>query len=91
MYMKKLPALLLASVTMLGLGVGSAFAQGTSGYAFPNFWGTQASQVPSASTASGAQGTAASGAQGAAIHAYATQTSQDTYLFPPNPNSGSGS
>jgi hypothetical protein len=71
---------LLAAVTVLALGAAPAFAANTSGYEFPDFWGTaRAQQAPASAQAR---------ADGAPIHAYVTQSSHGTWLFPPNPNGG---
>ncbi len=73
---------LLTAVVAIGLGITPAFAANNSGYAYPNFWGTQpaAQQVPTAN--------APAQWNGATIDTYATQSSQGTWLFPPTPNSG---
>ena len=71
--------LMLAAV--LSLGVGSAFAADApqNGYAFPNFWGTDATQQVPATNAPAA-------ANGAAVGVFATHSGHPgTYLFPPNP------
>ena len=73
--------MILAAV--LSLGVGSAFAadapQNGSGYAFPNFWGTESTQQAPATNDPPA-------ANSATVGVYATHSGQHgTYLFPPNP------
>lgn len=77
---------LLAAVAAMGLGIAPAFAadmQSNSGYVFPNFWGTAAvQQAPAAK--------APAQSQGSSIGTYTTQSSQGTWLFPPNPNGGNG-
>jgi hypothetical protein len=79
---------LLAAVTALGLGIAPAVAadansaSAVSGYVYPGFWGTPAGQ--SSSSAAAPKGT-----DGSAIGTYATETSHGTWLFPPDPNSGS--
>ena len=78
-------AMLLAAVTALGLGVAPAFAadvQSNSGYVYPNFWGTEATQQQVPATKAPVQ------SSGATIGVYATQSSHGTWLFPPNPNGG---
>jgi hypothetical protein len=77
--------MLLAAVTALGLGVAPAFAadvQSNSGYVYPNFWGTEATQQQAPAAQAPVQ------SSGATIGVYATQSSHGTWLFPPNPNSG---
>jgi hypothetical protein len=75
---------LLAAVAALGLGVAPAFAadmQSNGGYRYPDFWGTETvQQAPAAK--------APAQSNGAAVGVYATQSSDGTWLFPPNPNSG---
>ncbi len=75
---------LLAALAALGLGIAPAFAadlSGNSGYTYPDFWGTDAvQQVPAAKTPVQSNG--------ATVGTYATQSSQGTWLFPPNPNGG---
>ena len=76
--------MLLAAVTALGLGVPPAFAadvQSNSGYMYPNFWGTEATQQAPAAKAPAQS-------SGETIGVYVTQSSHGTWLFPPNPNSG---
>lgn len=75
---------LLAAVAALGLSIAPAVAAdaNTSGYVYPDFWGTAPAQ--SSSSAAAPKGT-----DGPAIGTYATQTSHGTWLFPPDPNSGS--
>ena len=75
---------LLAAVAALGLGIAPAFAadlSSNSGYAYPNFWGTETAQQQAPAKASAQS-------SGATIGVYATQSSHGTWLFPPNPNSG---
>ena len=74
----------LAAVAAVGLSIAPAFAadvQGNSGYTYPDFWGTEAVQ-PAPAAKAPAQ------SNGATIGAYVTQSSQGTWLFPPNPNGG---
>jgi hypothetical protein len=74
----------LAAAAVISLGMGVAFAQSSpsaSGYVYPNFWGNQAAQTAP-------QGHVAPQSSGDAISTYVTQTSQGTWLFPPNPNNG---
>jgi hypothetical protein len=74
----------LAAVAAMGFGVAPAFAadmQSNSGYTYPNFWGTAAAQQAPAAKAP-------THSSGASIGVYATQSSQGTWLFPPNPNGG---
>jgi hypothetical protein len=77
---------LLAAVAAVGFGIAPALAAGTSnnsGYAFPDFWGNVPAQQKVTSAPAPNQ------AGGASIGIYHTQTSHGTWLFPPNPNSGS--
>jgi hypothetical protein len=72
---------LLAAVAAVGLGIGPAFAaDSNSGYAYPDFWGTDAAQqAPAANVPAQANS--------ATVGTYATQSSQEgTWLFPPSPN-----
>jgi hypothetical protein len=77
-------SILFSAVAVLGLGIAPAFAAadtGTSGYAYPGFWGRQqAQQVPNSA--------GANKADGPAIHAYATHTDDGIWLFPPDPYGG---
>jgi hypothetical protein len=75
---------LLAVAVTLGLGAAPALAAGpvnSSGYEFPDFWGDAAAQQTTTARA-------ASQADGATVGTYVTQTDHGTWLFPPNPNSG---
>jgi hypothetical protein len=75
---------LLAAVAAIGLGIAPAFAadmQSNSGYMYPDFWGTEAAQQAPAAKAPVQS-------NGATIGTYAAQSSQGTWLFPPNPNGG---
>ena len=77
---------LLAAAATVGLGIAPALAAGPSndsGYAFPDFWGNPPAQQKVTTTPVPNQ------AGGAPIGIYHTQTSHGTWLFPPNPNSGS--
>lgn len=79
MHSNKLSTLLFAAAAMLGVGITSAFAA-TSGYQYPDFWGTQAVRhVPN------------DPANGGTVGAYVTQSNQGTWLFPPNANQGANS
>ena len=75
---------LLAAVAAIGFGIAPAFAadlSSNSGYEYPDAWGTEtAQQVPAAK--------AQAQSNGATVGTYATQSSQGTWLFPPNPNGG---
>jgi hypothetical protein len=79
--------MLLAAVAAVGLGITPAFAadmQSNSGYTYPDFWGAEAAQqAPVAETPVQSIG--------ATIGTYVTQSSQSTWLFPPNPNGGANS
>jgi hypothetical protein len=78
---------LLAAVAAVGLGIAPALAadmQSNSGYMHPDFWGTEAAQQAPA-------GKAPVQSNGATISTYVTQSSQGTWLFPPNPNGGASS
>jgi hypothetical protein len=82
---KTMRTTLLAAVTALGLGAAPAFAadvQSNSGYVYPNFWGSEATQQRAPAAQAPVQ------SNGATIGVYATQSSHGTWLFPPNPNSG---
>jgi hypothetical protein len=75
---------LLAAVAMLGLGVAPALAAGpsnNSGYEFSDFWGDIPAQqtIPSQAPAR---------TDGTSVGTYVTQTNHGTWLFPPNPYSG---
>ena len=75
----------IAAVAALGLGIAPAFAadmQSNSGYAYPNFWGTNTAQQQAPAAKTPAQ------TSGSSIGVYATQSGHGTWLFPPNPNSG---
>ena len=75
---------LLAAVAAVGLSIAPAFAAdmgSNSGYMYPDYWGTEtAQQAPAAKPV--AQSDAAT------VGTYVTQSSQGTWLFPPNPNGG---
>jgi hypothetical protein len=73
----------LAAAAVSALGVGSAFAQGIAGgYAYPDFWGNQATQAAP-------QAHAAAPSNGDTVGTYVTHSSNaGTWLFPPNPNNG---
>jgi hypothetical protein len=75
---------LLAAVAAVGFGIAPAFAadmQSNSGYVYPDFWGASpAQQVPVAKVPAQSNG--------ATIDTFVTQSSQGTWLFPPNPNGG---
>lgn len=67
---------LLAAVASFGLGIAPALAaQG--GYAYPDFWGTQATQQQVPSTAK----------KDAPVGAYFTHSNQGTWLFAPDSTS----
>lgn len=80
--------MLLAAVTALGLGIAPAVAADAnsasvaSGYVYPGFWGT-------ASVHAAPSAAAPTQSDGSAIGTYATETGHGTWLFPPDPNSGS--
>jgi hypothetical protein len=74
----------LAAAAVVSLGMNVAFAQSSpsaSGYVYPNFWGNQAAQTAP-------QAHAGPQSSGESISTFVTQTSQGTWLFPPNPNNG---
>ena len=75
---------LLAAVAAVAFGIAPAFAadmQSNSGYAYPDFWGTEPThQVPLAKVP--AQPNSAT------IGTFVTRSSPGTWLFPPNPYSG---
>jgi hypothetical protein len=75
--------MVLAAATVLALGAGNTFAQGTAGgYVYPDFWGNQA--APAAP-----QARAAAPSNGDAVGTYVTHSSNaGTWLFPPDPNNG---
>ncbi len=75
--------LFLAAATVLGLGVGSAYADGgvpASNTTFTQFPGVLSS-VPHAPAAAPTQ-------DGRGVQDYAAQSSRGTWLFAPNPNGG---
>ena len=78
---------LLAAVAAVGFGIAPAFAAdmpSNSGYAFPDFWGTEPThQVPLAKVPAQLNS--------ATIGTFVTRSSPGTWLFPPNPNGGANS
>ena len=76
--------MILAAAAALSLGVGSAYANESDaqagGYVYPNY------QFPTHNTPP-----AAAAQNGQGIGAYVTNSSQGTWLFPPNQNQGNGS
>ena len=86
--------MLLAAAAALSIGVGSAYADGGDG-AIDNTYFTELpgvvaqAQVPDAPVyAQSGQAQSQQAQNGQGVHAYVTQSSHGTWLFPPNPNGG---
>jgi hypothetical protein len=81
----KVSTLMLATVATLGIGISSAFAQGSaaeSGYVYPDFWGTAATQPAP-------QGHIVAQPNGDSVGTYVTHSEHNgTWLFPPDPWDG---
>ena len=74
--------MIIAAAATLGLSVAPAFADNTSGYVYPNFWGDNAQQQEPATQAP------VHASNGASIGTYVTQSGHGTWLFPPHEGNG---
>jgi hypothetical protein len=86
--MRKFPTLLIASMAMLAVGTGAAFADGGQGPIANTYFTelpgviAQPAQQPARSVASAAA---------SATHMYIAKSNTGVWLFPPNPNQGANS
>jgi hypothetical protein len=80
----------LAAAAVLGIGMGSAYADGGQG-TIPNTFFTELPGVVAQAPGQTARGAVGANSQVAHTQAYVTNPSTGTWLFPPNQNQGANS